>query len=368
MVNKVLFCALVLSLMFNIYQWRANQRSEQQQTPPENTVTAQSSPSPFTKERTVSPQTSDTTPQTQDSPPNLAQLNDMLNQGEYVLLNDYLAPLLQNDPYNEAYLLLEAELMLRTMPLSSALIHLYDLLDRPLSASTQDTLRAQIASRYTQAESELLRSANWDLLAQLVEPLFQRVPDNRDYILALATAYAEQQKNTLMEDVLAALPLNDPSANRIRDNAYARNADVTEVANSQPISENDSSVTTVPLERRGRQYRVSVGLLNHSSSMILDTGASTTAITQAMYKTLNARALLPFIGNFDVQTASGTINAPMVQVPVLFLGEYRFENVAALVLPQDVLPSADGLLGMNVLGQFDFSIKPEENELILKAR
>ena len=43
-------------------------------------------------------------------------------------------------------------------------------------------------------------------------------------------------------------------------------------------------------------------------------------------------------------------------------------DVSAIVLPEDALPDTDGLLGMNVLGEFDFAILPKTNELILSER
>ena len=43
-------------------------------------------------------------------------------------------------------------------------------------------------------------------------------------------------------------------------------------------------------------------------------------------------------------------------------------DASLIVLPEDALPDADGLLGMNVLGQFDFAIMPQSSELILTER
>ena len=102
--------------------------------------------------------------------------------------------------------------------------------------------------------------------------------------------------------------------------------------------------------------------------MILDTGASTTAISSRLFARLGRMRNLTFIGNFNVRTASGTIEAPLVQIPRFYFAGYEFNDVSAIVLPEDALPDTDGLLGMNVLGEFDFAILPKTNELILSER
>ena len=102
--------------------------------------------------------------------------------------------------------------------------------------------------------------------------------------------------------------------------------------------------------------------------MILDTGASTTAISSNLYARLGKMRNLSFIGIFNVQTASGSVEAPLVRIPEFRFAGYTFNNVSAIVLPEEALPDADGLLGMNILGEFDFSILPQEDVLVLDKR
>ncbi len=219
----------------------------------------------------------------------------------------------------------------------------------------------------------------WELVARLNEPLFQRIPDSgrpdaRHYALNLAEAYAYQQKLTLMEDVLAALPASDTDANAIRDKAYEMRAITNEDNTSnesqlqQENANNERNQTRVALERIGDQYRITAKALNQNAIMILDTGASTTAISSELFTRLGRMRSLTFIGNFNVRTASGTIEAPLVQIPRFYFAGYEFSNVSAIVLPEEALPDADGLLGMNILGEFDFSILPQSSELLLSER
>ena len=304
----------------------------------------------------------------------LESLTTLLNNEQYALLATELTNLLKYDPLNESLLLLEGELIELTKPLSTDIVHYYDLAELPLSTETLSFIDAKIATLYQQAQTQLSQDEQWELVARLNEPLYQRIPDARHYTLNLAEAYAYQQKLTLMEDVLAALPSNDRDANIIRNKAYEMrdiaNADNT-LSESKPAPSEAEAAryqTRVALERIGDQYRLDVKALNQKATMILDTGASTTAISSRLFARLGRMRNLTFIGNFNIRTASGTIEAPLVQIPRFYFAGYEFNDVSAIVLPEDALPDADGLLGMNVLGQFDFAIMPQSSELILTER
>ena len=136
----------------------------------------------------------------------LESLTTLLNNEQYALLATELTNLLKYDPLNESLLLLEGELIELTKPLSTAIVHYYDLAELPLSTETLSFIDAKIATLYQQAQTQLSQDEQWELVARLNEPLYQRIPDARHYTLNLAEAYAYQQKLTLMEDVLAALP------------------------------------------------------------------------------------------------------------------------------------------------------------------
>ena len=339
-----------------------NERSPANFSPMTGTNTA---PNELDDLRTSSP------PVNQDQ---LDSLTTLLNNEQYALLATELTNLLKYDPLNESLLLLEGELIELTKPLSTAIVHYYDLAELPLSTETLSFIDAKIATLYQQAQTQLSQDEQWELVARLNEPLYQRIPDARHYTLNLAEAYAYQQKLTLMEDVLAALPSNDRDANIIRNKAYEMR-DIADTDNTLSESEIEPTgaeaaryQTRVALERIGDQYRLDVKALNQKATMILDTGASTTAISSRLFARLGRMRNLTFIGNFNIRTASGTIEAPLVQIPRFYFAGYEFNDVSAIVLPEDALPDADGLLGMNVLGQFDFAIMPQSSELILTER
>lgn len=303
----------------------------------------------------------------------LSELNALLQSGDMAALAASLNRQLKISPLSEPLLLLEAELIRQTKPLPTALLNYYDLADLPLSNTALVEINEKIQTLYQQAQQQLSSSHQWELVAKLNEPLFQRVPDNKTYTLNLATAYAHQLKVTLMEDVLAALPFNDRDAQAIRDIASdqqiaATDSDTTDEPQLQDSLLEDDNTVRVKLERIGNSYHVNAQALNQSASMILDTGASTTAISSNLYARLGKMRNLTFIGIFTIQTASGSVEAPLVRIPEFRFAGYTFNNVSAIVLPEEALPDADGLLGMNILGEFDFSILPQEDVLVLDKR
>ncbi|WP_420933245.1 retropepsin-like aspartic protease family protein [Alteromonas sp. A081] len=305
----------------------------------------------------------------------LSELNALLNSGDLAALSVELNRQLKVSPLSEPLLLLEAELIRQNKPLPTALLNYYDLADLPLSKKALVEINEKIQTLYQQAQQQLSQSQQWELVAKLNEPLFQRVPDNKTFTLNLATAYAHQNKVTLMEDILAALPFNDPDARAIRNIAFEQQVTATDpdtettrdpLRQDSLLSENDN--VRVNLDRRGNSYHVNAEVLNQRALMILDTGASTTAISSNLYARLGKMRNLTFIGIFNVQTASGSVEAPLVRIPEFRFAGYMFNNVSAIVLPEEALPDADGLLGMNILGEFDFSILPKDDVLVLKKR
>jgi clan AA aspartic protease (TIGR02281 family) len=97
---------------------------------------------------------------------------------------------------------------------------------------------------------------------------------------------------------------------------------------------------------------------------IIDTGATYTSITQEM-----AEALGYGIGQDTervlISTANGVVSAPVVILDSVSLGGYGVRNLKAIVLPQRSQP---GLLGLNYLQNFRFSVDSGRREFRLEKR
>lgn len=357
--RQVLGVLLVLSLAINVYLWRQLDR------PFANLPNASPASSP--RPEPGSPATAQPLLAEQPKAPRSEEFREWLEQGKYDLLAQALTDALRASPLDPQLLLIEAELMVRTEPLSEATLHYYSLLDLPLPAQHHRDIEERIETLVNNATRQLRQSGSWSILAQFMEPLFQRMPLDKTYARWLAEAYAQQQKPTLTEDVLAALPSGDSAIRRIRRLLNTQPPDMPE-EDTDDTPQRQADAIAIALERGRDKYYAHVNVDNQPARLLFDTGASTTAITQSLYETLTRRSALPFIGNFTVNTAAGPIRASMFEVAVITFGPLRFERTPVLVLPPSVLPNADGLLGMNLLRAYHFGIDQQHATLTLSPR
>ncbi len=111
---------------------------------------------------------------------------------------------------------------------------------------------------------------------------------------------------------------------------------------------------------------VSVELNNRlHTKLIVDTGASITSISRSVadllgIKITNQTMVLP------TQTANGPALVPLIKLHSLRVGDLELNDVDVLIMNNWPNPEVTGLLGMNFLGNFDWSTDTVNNQLILK--
>jgi hypothetical protein len=158
-----------------------------------------------------------------------------------------------------------------------------------------------------------------------VEPLFQLEPNNRLYILSLAMAYAELFQEGLMENALASLDFDDPDAQNIR-----------KIIVAQQISPTDNDINglatdglannlgrPVPLKKFADQYVVEAKLSSNPVALLIDTGASVTALSKQYFDNLSNRYKINYLGRFSIGTAGGNIMASMYQFEELTMFQFK---------------------------------------------
>ena len=282
-----------------------------------------------------------------------------------LLLRDYL----QQHPLDMDFLLLEAQLNVKTELLSDAIAHYYSLTKLPMSAAQYQEIHNRISELSGQTISQLQRAYSWDTLAIFVEPLLQLEPQNRSYILALAEAYAQQNQFNLMENILASLDFDDPASERIRQlnlTVSSANEYGGDDSMSADSTAHKAANMSIKLLQIGDQYIVNGLLSGNNVALLIDTGASITALSRQYFNGLSNRHKVNFVGRFSVNTASGPVLAPMYQFSELKLNHAVVENISVVVLPMRNIDNVNGLLGMNFLREFDFKIDQRESQLLLK--
>lgn len=299
-----------------------------------------------------------------------ALIKSLQSQQKYAELVLPLREYLRTNPHDYKALLVEADLTLHTEPLSTAIAFYYQLLDKNLPREEEEKIRRLIQVNTSKVIQQLASDASWDLLATFIEPLLQIDPLNTRYILGLAQAYAKQGQVNLMENVLAALPYEDTRAQRLRNSAYQADVEIasSDTNEEEPVQTASVSKRRVPVSSNGRQFFVRTKFYRYQHTLLIDTGASTTAISNEVFIKLPSKDK-EFIGRFSVQTAGGAIEAPLYKLSAVTLGEITLNNVSVIVLPNESFTGPfKGLLGMNILRNFDLRFDPEKQKMTLFER
>jgi len=126
----------------------------------------------------------------------------------------------------------------------------------------------------------------------------------------------------------------------------------------------------VPLDGDGAAWRVCATLDGTVSGLfLLDTGASLCVLTPAVARRLGlapkGQDHQPDHQMIQLQTANGTVTAPLVQLRSIDVGGNRTRDVMAVVHPA-VPPPLDGVIGLSFLDHFTYSIDPRRHILRLR--
>ena len=113
---------------------------------------------------------------------------------------------------------------------------------------------------------------------------------------------------------------------------------------------------------QGGHYFTKAYINNQSVSVLVDTGASTVALS---FQDADRVGLKPRFLNYNVQvgTANGTVKAARVKLDKVEIDGVRVDNVDAMVLPDGALSGT--LLGMSFLSKLS-SFSSENGTLTLK--
>ena len=123
---------------------------------------------------------------------------------------------------------------------------------------------------------------------------------------------------------------------------------VTPEARSDFEAELDLARSGLPVQWEDRAMHVEVSAAGRPLRLLVDTGASTSAISRSAASALGSVSMEQSV---QVRTAAGTISAEVYRVRDVQVGQLRLPYLDVLVLEQ-APPGADGLLGMDVLARF----------------
>lgn len=130
----------------------------------------------------------------------------------------------------------------------------------------------------------------------------------------------------------------------------------------------ENEKTIVPLSGSGGHFVVDTLAGNqHNVRLLIDTGASLTTLPHRILAELQQRKQARKIGYIDLTTATGIHRTPLYRLDQFQIGDFLVSNMEAAEFgPVD--QNIDGLLGMNILNHFNFSIDQNLRQLSLMPR
>lgn len=212
-------------------------------------------------------------------------------------------------------------------------------------------IERQIKQTVSTSHGQLVACCDAARLAAFYEHLVALDSSRTDYYVALAQAYADGGRLNAATKTLS-MVLHDPEVGAQARSLLAK------------LEGRASDGTQIPLQRHGNQYLVPV-LFNDSVelTLLLDTGASMTVLSAAAFDVLRAAATP--LGERALTTANGKVVAQVFRVSSVAVGGRRVDDVVVAVVDQLDESGLAGLLGMDYLDDFQFSIDRQADALYL---
>lgn len=138
------------------------------------------------------------------------------------------------------------------------------------------------------------------------------------------------------------------------------NASVKERTDNPPFD-------IIALQSQAQQFLVPIQFADRAVLLLLDTGASTTALTtQALAQIPDTQRT--YLRDIDVKTANGIVRTALYRVKETRFGQQQLNDIEVIELPENEGNTVgfDGLLGMNILSKYDFILDQDAGLLELK--
>lgn len=221
------------------------------------------------------------------------------------------------------------------------------------------TISQQIHDFSKTTYKQFVKEKTWLRSIEFFIQLIENEPDFPFYHLCLAESYIKQG-----EDDKAIIPLQ-----WIKDDiVYGNQAiDLLDIIMLNHLS------TGIDLEKQGEQY-VTTSILsdNYEIKMLIDTGASYSSLPSLILEQLVQDQQAEKVGRNKIQTAGGLVEADIYKVKKMTIGDFSVNDIMVTELDLDTLDGSqndfDGLLGMNFLSHFNFTIDQKTQQLFLTPK
>ena len=273
------------------------------------------------------------------------------NQHEQVI--DYTLAYIDRFYFDADIFQLQAAAYIKSRQPLMAVKTLFTQHQRTTASSDAVKLHEQIDYVVDDYQRDLEQKKQWDALLALYTFLVTAEPGNARYYFHLAKVQVEQQDYANARLALAHV---------YDDSVFGADAQKLR----QQMNNIEQGEVRIPLNLSGNNFTLDAVINEtHSLSLLVDTGASVSAIPADYFEKIRNDTQPVYLGTLAVHTANGNVNAPRYRFRSLSLHGVEVQDVEILVMEN--LPPQQGLLGMNVLGQFPFKIDQEKSLLLLNS-
>jgi predicted aspartyl protease len=281
------------------------------------------------------------------------QVNQLINQGRYDEAIRMLQAELANNSRSAPSWLLLAQAYEKQNNHESALDAWFRYLDYEIDVVKREQAITSIKRYLLQLHSQptlLADQPHW-LITQL-DHLLELSTNDGELHLLLASMYA-QADDDYQAQYHALMAANDPGMQERAEQILAALSGATTPDN-----------LTVPLVRLGNQYLVEVDIEGYPARLLLDTGASLSGVSNIYAD--KYPGIVKSTKPIRLNTAAGIADTYLFTVDYLTMGQLTFNQHILTLLPMGNMTEFDGLLGVDILGRFDFVI--DQNALLLRLQ
>lgn len=203
---------------------------------------------------------------------------------------------------------------------------------------------------------------SWYMLRQIYERAEQVGMLNPDQRIRLAQIYGVTgdvySGQVILEDLVA------------RGQSASKASEVLRSLNTgSPQTTPANFEGSVALKQYGNQFAAELALPDQYNkvNLLLDTGASLTTLSTSAFNQLSDHSQYTRLGSRMFHTANGVAMGSVYRFKQVQLGRFILQNVDIAVLDFAMSGDVQGLLGMNILGQFKFHIDQKASRLELNS-
>jgi predicted aspartyl protease len=197
----------------------------------------------------------------------------------------------------------------------------------------------------------------YEWLMTQINDLIRLTPDNGELHLQLAKMHLKKEDKEQAQ-YHALMAANQPETRASAEGILAKLDEGTHAEDDSPPE------MTIALTRFGEQILVQVEVEGDQVMLLLDTGASISGLTASFIN--QHPSLVKSPKPIQLNTASGTVESYLFLVDSFTIENITFNKHMLARLPMDNMDRFDGLLGIDILGRFDFVI--DQNKAVLRLR